>query len=85
MMGVKDFGRTLVVSAVMAGAGYLAYTYAVPAEKKAELESRVGEIRSHLHEFMEVVGPYVDQVAHPAPADHSNKEATIRQWESLGY
>ena len=84
-VGIKAIGRTMAVSVAMAGVGYLAYTYAIPAEKKVELETRFAEAKSRAYEIVEAVRPYVDQMVRPAPADHSNREATIRQWETLVY
>ena len=33
-VGIKAIGRTMAVSVAMAGVGYLAYTYAIPAENE---------------------------------------------------
>lgn len=84
-MNLKSFGKTVVASAVCVGVGYLAYAFAVPENKKTEIEERCREVESRLGDLIEIVRPYLEQLTHPSSVNHANRDETIREWEALGY
>lgn len=80
--------RNLLALSALAGVGgYCYYTYGLSDERRAELEERIERTRETLTRVYEQIKPLAEDAVHAATPeqDHSNKEHTRQQWESLGF
>lgn len=80
--------RNFVALSALAGiGGYWYYTHGLSDEQRTDIEARVERVRATVSRVREQLKPLVDEAVHSATteADHTNKERTRRQWESLGF
>lgn len=67
--------------------GYWYYNHGLSDEQRLEINEKVQSIREGVQQVVETIKPLVKDAMeqHHSEVDHSNQEATARQWESLGY
>lgn len=81
---MNKLSRKILAVGVLAGTGYLVYTFAVNDDAKAKFKTAINTVKDAAERVAEVVS--AAQGLNMSSNDPlANVQSTARQWEAMGY